>query len=789
MDVTAMEPFSNVICPGCGKHTRVKREFGPYTLLRRHGIGGMSVVFAAHDNTLDREVAVKILNEAYSADARRMEAFEHEARVTASISHPHVVRVFTTGRAFGRFFLAMEMVTGGHFEGIIRERGTVPEEEALRLADQVAGGLRAAHAAGLIHRDIKPGNILLDASGNAKIADFGLALLLDHSGKVKATEMWATPYYVPPETIEGQPEDLRSDVYAFGASFYHALAGKPPCDEERMRTDLLREAKRKVRPLHEVAPWVSDRTCAVVDRAMAWSPEDRFQSYDDLLKHLRAARTDLKANPVDAKQQRSSARERSAALRRKVRNRRNAAIAAGATAALLLLGVLALWLGKGGDPSSDPSAPAHSGHAPPAVDAATSARIAGLYEEARNSLDNWEFARARRHFASLRDDPAVGQPTRSWAAIEAVLMPLLEGAPGEARKEATPSSDYLETSDQEDYAIKHLILPLLRDFSNPKVEKPDAELLTGDSPGRILFWMLAGMKNWENGRPAAALPFFKAVAAAEMAQSESWLQTYPKLAAAHLADAETLSSPLFTQRPTYSGECRATITALEELRPKLQTRGRARFNLLSWKADLEKLSRSLPAAPQAPPPEDPAPPAPETPDPAAVMATVALHAGNCDFPDLTAYLRTLKADPPGIRRASLATLAENAADLLTGLNESLALANPIALSSPGKLKSGEEIRAIGRSAQAGKILAIGDQFRRDCSWANVDPDTVIALHREAVKLDEDPVRRVRRHEAAIAFLWLTGGRTQALETAERLAVGNDSFRERWETIKSGLPKE
>jgi serine/threonine protein kinase len=98
MDVSGVAPFSNVECPECGKHTRVKREFGPYTLLRRHAIGGMSVVFVAHDNTLDREVALKILNEDYSADERRISAFEEEARITASISHPHVVRVLTTGR-------------------------------------------------------------------------------------------------------------------------------------------------------------------------------------------------------------------------------------------------------------------------------------------------------------------------------------------------------------------------------------------------------------------------------------------------------------------------------------------------------------------------------------------------------------------------------------------------------------------------------------------------------------------------------------------------------------------
>ena len=177
MNVAAVAPFSNVECPTCGKHTRVKREFGPYTLLRRHAVGGMSMVFVAQDNTLDREVALKILSEEFSADERRIAAFEEEARITASFSHPHVVRVLRTGKAFDRFYIAMELVPGGHFEHQIRERGKSRKLEMLPLAIEVAQGLKAAHSAGLIHRDVKPGNILLDAEGHAKIVDFGLALV------------------------------------------------------------------------------------------------------------------------------------------------------------------------------------------------------------------------------------------------------------------------------------------------------------------------------------------------------------------------------------------------------------------------------------------------------------------------------------------------------------------------------------------------------------------------------------------------------------------------------------
>src|SRR5688572_30289950 len=121
MNVEEIPPFSNVGCPACGEQNRVKCEFGPYTLVRRHAVGGMSMVFAAHDPTLDREVALKILSEDFSADERRIAAFEEEARITASFSHPNVVRVLTTGKAFGRLYIAMELVPGGHFEHQIQE--------------------------------------------------------------------------------------------------------------------------------------------------------------------------------------------------------------------------------------------------------------------------------------------------------------------------------------------------------------------------------------------------------------------------------------------------------------------------------------------------------------------------------------------------------------------------------------------------------------------------------------------------------------------------------------------
>ncbi|MBN8460426.1 MAG: serine/threonine protein kinase [Verrucomicrobia bacterium] len=777
MNVADVGPFSNVECPHCGKHTRVKREFGAYTLLRRHAVGGMSVVFVAHDNTLDREVAVKILNENYSADSRRIEAFEHEARVTASFSHPHVVRVFTTGRAFDRYYIAMELVSGGHFEDRIQERGTVPEREMLPFAIQVAEGLKAAHAAGLIHRDIKPGNILLDGSGNAKIVDFGLALLLETSGTAKASEIWATPYYVPPETIEGQPEDFRSDMYAFGATLYHALAGKPPCNEESMATNILREAKRKVVPLQQAAPWVTPRTCAVVDRAMAYEPNNRFNSYDELLSYLQDAYAQVKAGAKPIVKDPIAAKRRAAA-----KQRERILIGAGlAAVAMALVGAI-WWVTRPNPekPGDKPVAVPDSGHTQPGQDPATAARIAKLYRQARDAVSAGDYSIARAHFASLREDSAVGEPTRTWSAMEAVLMPLLDGQSAAARVEAAATARHLSTATLPDPSVKSLLLPVLEEFSKPAAPTVGNEPPKGNSPQRLVFWMLAGLKHWENGRLTQAEPFFKAVTEAKTAPQDEWLQTYQTLAAAYLADFSLLTGPVFDASPTDGESCEKAIQNLNAMIPQLKTRGRAKFNAEAWKRDLAKLAKRQPVATPI------TPDAPARPVLRAVLDTLARHAAKCDFLAASEYLKTLPADPDGASRKSLMALTDSATLFLNDLNTDLKRA-PEGFAVSGKLRNGDAFTKVSASDQPSKIRVSLNGPSRDCAWADLEPESVVDIYRTVIKPETDADRKLRRHETAIAFQWLSGMREQATAAAERLAAESESFKDRWESIKSGLP--
>lgn len=771
MDVGGVAPFSNVECPNCGKHTRVKREFGPYTLLRRHAIGGMSVVFIAHDNTLDREVIVKILNEEYGGDDKRIAAFEEEARITASFSHPHVVRVFTTGRAFGRFYIAMELVGGGHYEHHIRERGSIPEAEVLPLAIQVAEGLKAAQAAGLIHRDVKPGNILLDASGNAKIVDFGLALVTK-GGKAQAAEIWATPYYVPPETIEGLPEDFRSDIYAFGATFYHALAGKPPCDEESMDTNKLREAKRRIQPLQKAAPWVSAETCAAIDRAMAHDPAQRFRSYDDLLLALKSARQRLGSEGTTG----GDAAGNGASGRRRGSRGGDKLVIAGASALVLASVAFGIWWMLRDEPAPVASNPTQSpvvravdpGESP----SAAAMRIASAYREAGEALRTGDFSRARAAFGAVRDDPAVLEPTGSWAACEAVVAAYLEGKPEVARHEADVAAKHIERVDGLDSDLRSSLKGALamagglNPVPPPQSDQPPAgPTLMGS--------LIGGLKNWEHGMPSAALPHLQVVIKAVAAGADAWIEPYQAVLDGYLEDYERLVAAEPMDLPSDAETCKALVDELHALHAGLKTKGRARFNVRVWQLELEKRARELERSASG---DDPTP-APTT----DFLAEAREAAGRCDF---SAAMERLKRAEASGERDALLLLSEAAAGFLVGLEDQL-VGSPSGTSGL-KTREGEPIGEVTGARPGGLRARDGSGSEREFDWAEVSPDSLIGLHRELVRNESNEIERLRRHEQAIAYDLLAGDRGRGMEAAATLSASSPLFKRRWQKALPAL---
>jgi len=203
---------------------------GRYELEELVGSGGMSSVYRAHDRLLERTVALKILHEQFTRDDDYVERFRREARAVAQLAHPNIVTVIDRGEQDGRQFIVFEYVDGMNLKELMTQEGPLSPREAIELALQVARGLSFAHESGLVHRDVKPQNVLLDADGRAKVTDFGIAHAVDVDGMTITGTIMGTSNYIAPEQARGQPVDEQTDVYSLGCVLYELLAGEVPFD-------------------------------------------------------------------------------------------------------------------------------------------------------------------------------------------------------------------------------------------------------------------------------------------------------------------------------------------------------------------------------------------------------------------------------------------------------------------------------------------------------------------------------------------------------------------------------
>lgn len=305
IDVSVQEPFAQIHCPVCDGMMRVRTQFNNFTLVDVLGSGGMGAVYRALDTTLNRYVALKIMRREFSGNPEYLAQFEKEAQLTAAVNDRHVIKVFSYGEAHGSFYIAMELVSRGSLEDLMTAHKRLSELDVIQMGSQIAQGLRAAYQNGLIHRDIKPGNILFAEANTAKIVDFGLATVFEKDAEMRG-EVWGTPYYVPPERLKHEVEDFRSDIYSLGATLFHAIAGKPPFEANTPSVAALRHLKSGAVSLLEVVPDVSSATAVVIERMLKQKPEERFQSYDELIEMLAYAqskvplegRTKVKATPI-----------------------------------------------------------------------------------------------------------------------------------------------------------------------------------------------------------------------------------------------------------------------------------------------------------------------------------------------------------------------------------------------------------------------------------------------------------------------------------------------------------
>jgi len=253
------------------------------------GKGGMSSVYRARDDVLERRVALKILHEHFSGDPEYVERFRREARAIARLNHPNIVTVIDRGEFAGRQFIVFEHVPGENLKEIVEREGPLPVSQALALTHQIARGLAFAHDNGVVHRDVKPQNVLLDETGRAKVTDFGIARSLEPGdGLTETGALLGTSDYIAPEQATGQPVDERSDQYSLGVLLYELLTGEVPYKGGSFMAVAMRHVRDPVPSVRERRPDVPAQVDAIVARAMAKRPEDRFPSIEAMMAAIEA---------------------------------------------------------------------------------------------------------------------------------------------------------------------------------------------------------------------------------------------------------------------------------------------------------------------------------------------------------------------------------------------------------------------------------------------------------------------------------------------------------------------
>ena len=275
-------------------------ETGNFLLERELGRGGMGGVYMGRDKMLDRPVAVKVMLKEYGADAEFVEKFKREAQAAAKLIHPNIAQIYSYGIADGMPYIAMELVAGGSLDQLMKNAGaSIDIPRVMKICEQVAQALRCAADQGLVHGDVKPENVLLDANGNAKLVDFGLAAM-----QKDTNEIWGTPYYIAPEKVKKEPVDYRADMYSLGGTIYHALTGVAPFEGDDAPAVVRKRFEGAPVPPSKIRADISPQIDALVLKMLALNPADRFPSFEALLQeYSRVMATGLTAKPTGTSSQ------------------------------------------------------------------------------------------------------------------------------------------------------------------------------------------------------------------------------------------------------------------------------------------------------------------------------------------------------------------------------------------------------------------------------------------------------------------------------------------------------
>lgn len=263
------------------------QTLGPYTLLNRIGMGGMASVYRAYQANMDRYVAIKVLPREFAEDPGFVGRFQQEARIIAKLEHRHILPVYDYGEDAGITYLVMRFVDGGTLKDLVRGVGIDPQD-ALRLVAQVADALDQAHRQGVVHRDVKPSNVLLDRDGDAYLTDFGIARLAESVSQFTGSgQLIGTPFYMSPEQCRGNPADPRSDIYSLGIMLYELVTGRLPFEAETPIAVVLMHIQDPLPPPRAVNASIPEAVERIILQATAKAPDDRFQTAGDMAVALR----------------------------------------------------------------------------------------------------------------------------------------------------------------------------------------------------------------------------------------------------------------------------------------------------------------------------------------------------------------------------------------------------------------------------------------------------------------------------------------------------------------------
>jgi serine/threonine protein kinase len=287
-----LPPLASEPCKKCGHAIMMPMQLRQFELRSKVASGGMGTVYRAWDVTLERLVAVKLMKKELVNDVQALESFYREARACARLNHTNIIHIYTFDEWQGERYLVMELADRGSLDARIEKLHALPELDVLDVGIKIASALDMALKHDLLHRDIKPGNILFDADHEPKLVDFGLARKADVEQETQDM-IWGTPYYVAPEKIKRDPETFLSDMYSLGATLYHAITGYVPFDAPTPDEVVVAHVQTPLRPPIEVVAEISPATSDALCRSLAKNPGDRFLSYDEFIMALTAARSQL----------------------------------------------------------------------------------------------------------------------------------------------------------------------------------------------------------------------------------------------------------------------------------------------------------------------------------------------------------------------------------------------------------------------------------------------------------------------------------------------------------------